>query len=118
MGQNKLGIPVCLIKYEDLINNPLKQFEKMFEFIKKVNSEKNIKLDIERVKKTINETSFKKLQSLENKIGFKEHNENKRSSKFFNKGRMNDWKNNLPKDIEENLIQNFKSEMLELGYLK
>ena len=116
--KNKLKIPVCLIKYEDLINNPLEQFEKMFKFIKKINSDEKIKLDIERVKKTINETSFKKLQSLENKIGFEENDENERSNKFFNKGRMNEWKNNLPKDIEEDLIKNFKSEMQELGYLK
>ena len=90
----------------------------MFEFIKKINSDKNIKLDIERVKKQSTKHHLKSYNHFENKIGFKEHNENKRSSKFFNKGRMNDWKNNLPKDIEENLIQNFKSEMLELGYLK
>ena len=31
---------------------------------------------------------------------------------------MNDWKKNLPKNIEEKLITSFKNEMLELGYLK
>ena len=115
--KNKFNIPICLIKYEDLTNDPLMQFEKIFEFIKKINSERKIKFDLERAKKTINETKFEKLQSLENKNGFKENNEHGKSSKFFNKGKINDWKDNLPKKIEENLVKNFRNEMIELGYL-
>ena len=115
--KNKFNIPICLIKYEDLTNDPLMQFEKIFEFIKKINSERKIKFDLERAKKTINETKFEKLQSLENKNGFKENNEHGKSSKFFNKGKINGWKDNLPKKIEENLVKNFRNEMIELGYL-
>ena len=116
--KNKFNMPVCLVKYEDLIKNPLEQLKKMFEFIKKINSEKKIKFELKRASKTINETTFEKLQSIENINGFEENDEHGRKNKFFYKGKMNDWKNNLPKNIEEKLIKNFKNEMLELGYLK
>ena len=116
--KNKFNMPVCLVKYEDLIKNPLEQLEKMFEFIKKINSEKKIKFELKRASKTINETTFEKLQSIENINGFEENDEHGRKNKFFYKGKMNDWKNSLPKNIEEKLIKNFKNEMLELGYLK
>ena len=53
---NKLRIPVCLIKYEDLIKNTLKELERMFNFVKEINSEKNSNFDIVRAKKTIAET--------------------------------------------------------------
>lgn len=115
INSKKIGL---IVKYEDLIKNPLEQLEKMFEFIKKINSEKKIKFELKRASKTINETTFEKLQSIENINGFEENDEHGRKNKFFYKGKMNDWKNNLPKNIEEKLIKNFKNEMLELGYLK
>ena len=72
---NKLRIPVCLIKYEDLIENTLKELEKMFNFIKEISSEKNSNFDIVRAKKTITETSFDRLKKLELKEGFSEKEE-------------------------------------------
>ena len=116
--KNKKNIPICLIKYENLMNNTLKELEKMFNFIKKINIEKNIRFDLERGKKSVEQTNFKKLQELEKRDGFEENKEHKKNNKFFNQGKVNDWRVNLPEHIKETLNNNFKKEMLELGYLK
>tara|TARA_B100000963_G_scaffold315277_1_gene294283 strand:+ start:10408 stop:11262 length:855 start_codon:yes stop_codon:yes gene_type:complete len=114
---NKFHIPVCLIKYEDLIQDTLGQLKKIFEFVKKINLEKNTNFDILRAKRTILETSFENLKKLENEKGFSEKNEKIRTQNFFNQGIMNDWKINLPNNIKQDLEDNFRSEMVELGYL-
>tara|TARA_B100001778_G_C18514569_1_gene595835 strand:+ start:184 stop:1038 length:855 start_codon:yes stop_codon:yes gene_type:complete len=114
---NKLRIPVCLIKYEDLIENTLKELEKMFNFIKEISSEKNSNFDIVRAKKTITETSFDRLKKLELKEGFSEKEEKSRKNDFFNQGILNDWNNSLSDDIKKKLEDNFQKEMQDLGYL-
>ena len=114
---NKLRIPVCLIKYEDLIKNTLKELERMFNFVKEINSEKNSNFDIVRAKKTIAETSFDRLKKLELKEGFSEKEEKTRKNYFFNQGRLNDWNNSLSDDIKKKLEDNFHKEMQDLGYL-
>ena len=114
---NRLRIPVCLIKYEDLIKNTLKELEKMFNFVKEISSEKNSNFDIVRAKKTIAETSFDKLKKLELKEGFSEKEEKSRKNYFFNQGRLNDWNNSLSDDIKKKLEDNFHKEMQDLGYL-
>ena len=115
--KNNLGIPICLIKYEDLINNTLNELEKMFNFIKKINSEDKINFDKERGKLAISETNFQKLKKLEENNGFAEKNI-RNNQKFFFKGADNDWNKILPKNIKEKIESNFYDEMLELEYLK
>ena len=62
---NNLGIPICLVKYEDLIKNTLAELQKIFEFIKKLNSEKKTSFDLDRGKTTVLETGFNNLKKLE-----------------------------------------------------
>ena len=59
---NKYDIPICLIKYENLLKNTSKEFIKIFNFLKKINKEKNISVDNDRLKNTIKETSFDNLE--------------------------------------------------------
>ena len=87
---NKYDIPVCLIKYEDLCNNPFEEFKKIFEFLKKINKEKENQLDNERLKNTIEETNFENLKTLEKMEGFIE--KQKRRVIFFNQGKKNNWR--------------------------
>ena len=115
--KNQLGVSVCLIKYENLINDTLLELEKMFEFIKKLNSEKNAKFDLDRGKATVLETNFKNLKQLEQRVGFSEKEEKNRTHAFFNQGKLNDWNSILPKEIKKNIENNFYKEMKELGYL-
>ena len=115
---NNLGIPICLVKYENLINNTLLELKKMFEFIKKLNSEKNTKFDFNRGKTSILETNFNNLKQLEQRDGFSEKEEKNRTNYFFNQGKLNDWNLVLPDEIKKNIENYFYKEMKELGYIK
>ena len=112
---NKYNIPVCLIKYENLCIDPFREFKKIFEFLKKISKEEKTQIDNERLKNTIEETSFENLKNLEKKEGFLE--KQNRKVNFFNQGRENNWKEILPKEISLEIEKKFSKEMLELGYL-
>ena len=112
---NKYDIPVCLIKYEDLCSNPFEEFKRIFEFLKKINKEKENQLDEERLRNTIEETNFENLKTLEKMEGFIEKQQ--REVIFFNQGKKNNWKEVLPKKISAEIEKRFSKEMEELGYL-
>ena len=115
---NKQGIPICLVKYESLIIDPLQEFKKIFNFIKKVNNEKKNKFDEDRAKHIINEISFENMSKQELKGEFSENSERKSTlNKFFNQGKDNKWQKLLPENIRVSLEDNFKKEMIELNYL-
>ena len=104
-----------MIKYENLSNDPFKEFNRIFEFLKKINKEEKTLIDNERLKNTIEETSFENLKNLEKKEGFLE--KQKRNVDFFNQGKENNWKEILPKEISSEIEKKFSKEMIELGYL-
>ena len=102
-------IPRIMVKYEDLIKNTYKTFEKIVLFLSEILDKK---INTKRLEFSINQASFKRLQNLENKFGFIES-----SNKFFNLGKSNNWENILERK-EKILIENsFKNEMKELNYL-
>ena len=39
------------------------------------------------------------------------------TNKFFRKGKIDSWKNDLNEDLRKKIEVNFKDEMLELGYI-
>ena len=81
--KNKMGIPICLVKYEDLLNNTLEEFIKIFNFIAEINKENNIKIDLNRAKNTVKVTNFENLKNLELKRGFIEKRKNLEKIIFF-----------------------------------
>ena len=116
---NKLGIPVCLVKYENLLNNTLEEFEKIFNFIKYINNTKNILFNKEKAFKILEETSFEELKKKEQKEGFNENSSRPKNvtTQFFNMGKENDWKKILPDKIKKEIEEIFNKEMKELKYL-
>ena len=66
-----------LIKYEDLINKKEEMLLKMLKFIYKLNK-KNFELDQGKFKNTIDSTSFKRMKTLEEEVGFNESKINTR----------------------------------------
>ncbi len=112
---NKQKIPICLIKYEDLLENADFEFRKIFNFLKKINKEKDTVIDKERLTKTIDETSFDNLKNLEENTGFSE--KQNRGVDFFNQGSKNNWKQILPIKYSSKIEIKFSKEMKELGYL-
>ena len=105
-----------LIKYEDLQENPKKEFKKIVNYLEKLTKNK---FDEKKINKAIETTSFKYMQNLEDRGYFSENargnNENK--VKFFNLGPKNDWKKLLNNEIIEKINLKFNKEMKELGYL-
>ena len=83
--------------------------------MKKITKEEKTQIDNERLKNTIEETSFENLKNLEKKEGFLE--KQNRKVNFFNQGRENNWKEILPRKISSEIEKKFSKEMLELGYL-
>jgi len=108
---------LLLIKYEDLISDPHRELNKIINFLKKFCE---VKVNENKKENLINSTSFESLKKMEQQGHFTESVFSKNSSKkidFFNKGPNNIWKDNLQKNIQEEIELKLKKEMLELGYL-
>ena len=101
-----------IIKYEDLVQEPKNELLKIFQFIAKKHF---IKFDQKKFDNALKSIKFKNLQSLENIQGFDERGEN--ASKFFRKGLINEWKNEVPKNIINIIEKKYNKEMIDLGYL-
>ena len=100
-----------IVKYEDLLENPQKEFFKIVKFMEKL---MDCKFEDEKINNAITSTSFQTLQKLEEKGLFTEQGQ---GAKFFNSGPNADWKSQLNKNIIDEINLKFKNEMLELGYL-
>ena len=105
-----------LIKYENLLNYPEKEFLKISNFLTKTT---DLKIDEFRVENAIEYTKFQNLKSQEIKSGFIEsaRGKNNENLNFFHLGPDNNFKKFLNKKIKDNIENIFKKEMIELGYL-
>ena len=103
-----------LIKYENLIDNPESEFEKIRKYLEK---KLNLSISDEKFEKAINSNSFYNLKKKEEKEGFSENISKKKNSAFFNLGPNNDYKKLLDPIISREIEKNFHLEMKELGYL-
>ena len=104
-----------LVKYENLINNPKKEFEKIASYLEKVLGKKLNKF---KILDAIEKSSFENLKKKEQIYGFKETPKYLNNSKtFFNLGPKNDWRKMLSRDVSEKIEKEFEKEMLELNYL-
>ena len=112
-------IPIKVVKYEDLLNQTYSIFKEVIEFINKT-AKIDEKINISKIKNTLNSTSFSKLKKKEAKHGFSEavisQINKKKKITFFNLGPENDWRKILNKDLKEKLNKIFKNELDELYY--
>jgi hypothetical protein len=111
-------IPIKFIKYEDLLNKTFEIFKDVINFIN-VTTRNNEKINIDKLKKSVNSTFFDKLQDMEKKNGFSEAITSKKNNKkipFFNMGPKNDWKKILDKSSISRLNDHFKKNLIELSY--
>ena len=108
--------PILIVRYEDLINDIKKTFMSILNFLSNL---MEIKIDENKILKTIESCSFENLAKKEEIEGFKESIYSKKKDKklkFFYLGKNNDWKNLLDPKIEEQIRFKFNKEMKELGY--
>ena len=113
---NKVKKNYIIIKYENLIQNPEEEFNKLVIYLENI---LNIKIGKKKVKNAIETSTFKNLQSLEDQNKFDEGKTSKQGNKirFFNLGKNNDWEKILPENIRVKIEKNFTFEMKKLGYL-
>lgn len=80
--------PVHVVRYEDMLFSPSTTFSGIVDFLKLPYSQSEIDL-------SVSSCEFAKLQSAEEKYGFKERN--KSSAPFFRQGKSDGWKKILSK---------------------
>ena len=111
-------IPIKIIKYEDLLNQTFVVFKDIIEFINK-STQINEKINIEKLKNSVNSTFFDKLKKDEEKNGFSESitsTKTKTKIPFFYLGPKNNWKKILDEKLQIKISNTFKGEFNELGY--
>jgi len=102
---------ILIIKYEDLVKNTYDEFSRVVKFLNKLC---NLEINSSKILKSIELTSFEKLQLLERSLGF---DEKTKSQNFFRKGEVGSWKNELNRDLSRKIEKSFENEMITLGYL-
>ena len=116
--KNKLNIPICLVKYENLVNDALGELERMIKFIASIQKVNDFKFDPVKAKIALEQSSFENLSRMENEEGFNEIPEAlKKKNKFFNLGEKNNWEKLLPSHIKQTIEKDFDKELKELEYI-
>tara|TARA_S200000501_G_C20503075_1_gene603520 strand:- start:287 stop:676 length:390 start_codon:yes stop_codon:yes gene_type:complete len=106
-----------LIKYENLVSEPEKEFRKISNYISELI---NLKIEDKKIELAIKSNEFENLKRIEKKDGFNEAVKNKETGEikqFFNLGPNNKWENLLDLKTRKEIETKFKNEMEELGYL-
>ena len=112
MNQNLL-----LIKYEDLIKNPLNEINKIIKFLANLI---DFSYNDEKINNIINSTSFEVMKKKETEKGFHESvmdNSGENKVNFFNLGKENKWEKYLNSEDQEFIKEKLGLEMKELGYI-
>jgi len=107
-----------LIKYEDLVSDTKNTFLKVLNFIYRLGKSK-LEINYNKLDNTINTTTFKSMQTLEQQKGFNEavKDEKGKYITFFKYGYKKNEKNILPENLTSKIISELKNEMEELDYL-
>ena len=112
-------VPIKIIKYEDLLNSTYVVFSDILKFIYKLTNN-NQKLNKDKIKTTLQSTSFDMLKKNEKENGFSEavtkREDRSKKVPFFNLGPKNDWKKLLNKKIIEKTENVFEKYLEELNY--
>ena len=99
--------PLCL-RYEDMIQNPVKSFGKLTKFL-------GLPKDTPRLKRAIRHSSFQVVSKQETRSGFAE--QSRAGHKFFRQGKVGSYRRVLSDDQIAKVIDNDGELMVEMGYL-
>lgn len=99
---------ILVLKYENMLANPLKEFKKVVSFLGQ-------KKDPKRLKKAIRFSSFDQLKAQEEKRGFSERYENAQS--FFRRGGQNEWREKLSQQQIQRIVDDHGQQMARFKYL-
>ncbi len=113
-------LPIKIIRYEDLLEKTFSVTKDIILFVNKI-AKNNTKLDTQKLRNSVNSTSFNRLKMNEQKEGFSEAIFSKKKNKmipFFNLGPKNNWKNILDKEFVDRLNEIFKDDLNQFKYSK
>lgn len=102
------GLPLMLIRYEDMLTQPEETFAKALEFA-------GIRHTPEDVQQALRFSSFDELKKQEAETGFSE--KSPKSESFFRKGRAGDWQGTLTAEEVNDIIAAHGATMKRLGYI-
>lgn len=103
------GLPLHLIRYEDMLEAPLNTFKSAVDFL-------NLSYGEAEILDAVNFSDFHRLKAMETRDGFKERGIN--TEIFFRKGKSNEWKTGLSQSQIEEVESKHKELMMQYGYLK
>jgi len=103
------GLPVYRVRYEDLRRDPEMVFGGVVRFC-------GLPWDQDRVRKAVAFSDFSELRRQEQSNGFWERPP-RSSAPFFRKGGTGSWREELPENLAQRLIQNLGESMRHFGYL-
>jgi hypothetical protein len=100
--------PVLVIRYEDMIDEPVTTFTSIVRHLGQAPTAAQIKTAIER-------SSFKRLNEQEARVGFSE--KSARGSAFFRVGRYGQWRDKLTPEQVGTIVGKHHAQMRKFGYL-
>ncbi len=105
-----------LVRYEDLLNTPEKEFFRITNFLNTIG---NFKFSKNYILNAIQNCNFENLSKQEDKYGFVSNSDTnkKLNKKFFNLGPSNKWQDILDLDTRLEVEKLFSEEMKDIGYL-
>lgn len=103
------GLPVHLVRYEDLKRDPVHFFGEVVRFCA-------LPIDVERVRRAVAFSDFSELQRQERTNDFQERPA-KTQGAFFRKGQVGGWRNELSANLVQRLIEEHGNTMRRFGYL-
>jgi len=99
---------IFTVRYEDLLADPYDQFARVARHF-------GISSDPARVRRAVEHSSFKQLQSMEADEGFVERSTH--SEKFFRSGRSGGWQDKLTAEQVKQIESDHAAQMKRFGYL-
>lgn len=105
---NIKGVPLHIVRYEDMIARPRETFAKVIDFL-------SLPPDKMRLKNAIKFSSFRELSRQESRNGFEEKSAN--AEKFFRKGKAGGWREVLTEDQANRLLADHRAVLEHFGYL-
>jgi hypothetical protein len=102
----KKPYPVHVLRYEDLMAQPFKEFGKVVRILQ-------MDFDAELVKRSIEACQFDKFKKAEQETGFRESV----GQTFFHKGQVNRWEKELEKVHQDRIVKACHTQMKAFNYL-
>ena len=105
-----------LIKYENLLTDPVNEFLKITDFLGSI---VKFKFEEKEILELIENCKFEKFSNQEDNHGFIDNSSTNKSlrKKFFKLGPNNNWEKLLDSQIRSKIEKTFENEMKELQYL-